>query len=58
MSLSTLVLWLFDVENIRRQNQWLQHMVTMFATDVPGGMTRVARKFGRTCPADNSTSMF
>ena len=26
-------------------SRWLQQMVTMVATDVPGGMTRVARRF-------------
>ena len=26
-------------------SRWLQQMVTMVATDVPGGMTRVARQF-------------
>ena len=39
-------------------SRWLQELVTMVATDVPGGMTRVARQFWRTCPADNSRNMF
>ena len=40
-------------------SRWLQQMVTMVATDVPGGMTtEVARQFWRPCPADNSRNMF
>ena len=39
-------------------SRWLQQMVTMVATDVPGGMTRVTRQLWRTCPADNSINMF
>ena len=39
-------------------SRWLQQTVTMVATDVPGGVTRVARQFWRTCLADNSRNMF
>ena len=38
--------------------RWLQQMVTMVATDVPGGVTRVARQFWRTCLAGISRNMF
>ena len=33
-------------------------MVTLVATDVLGGMTKVAQQFWPTCPADNSRNMF
>ena len=39
-------------------SRWLQQMVTMVASDVPGGMTKVARQFWRTYPADYSRNMF
>ena len=39
-------------------SRWLQQILTTVATDVPGGMTRVAWHFWRTCPADNSRNMF
>ena len=39
-------------------SRWLQQMVTMVATDVPRGVTRVARQFWRTWPVDNSRNMF
>ena len=38
-------------------SRWLHQIATMVATDVPEGMTRVARQFWRTCPADNSTNI-
>ena len=39
-------------------SRWLEQMVTMVATGVPGGMTRVTRQFRRTCHAYNSRNMF